>query len=107
MRAGKLDRIIQIQSFTYGEPDEYGNVTEGWADFVTLRAQIVQMNTEEYLRAFGEISETVIVFRTRFVSGVTTGHRVEYEGRHFNIRETKEIGRGQGLELRCQEVPQT
>ncbi|SKA26334.1 phage head closure protein [Consotaella salsifontis] len=104
MRAGKLDRIITIDAYTAGEPDEYGNSVPGWNGFATLRAQLVSMSTDEYLRAYGEISESVIVFRTRFLDGVTTTHRVGYEGRHFNIKEVKEIGRRKGLELRCEEV---
>lgn len=102
MRAGKLDRIITIQTYSEGVPDDYGNSTPGWADGDTLRAQIVQASTEEYLRAYGEGSETAVIFRTRYLDGVGTEDRVLYEGKPFNIKEVKEIGRRRGLELRCE-----
>ena len=103
MRAGTMDRTIVIQSFASGvEPD--GAPVESWADFATVRAQKVEASTEEYLRGYGETDETVIIFRIRWLAGVTTDHRVQYDGRFLNIKETKELGRRRGLELRCAEV---
>lgn len=99
MRAGKLDRSIIIQRFT-SEPNEYGTPVETWATVATLRAQIIQSSTEEFIRG-GAVDETVIIFRTRWLAGVTTADRIEYEDQAFNIKETKEIGRRKGLELRA------
>lgn len=100
MRAGKLDRIITIQSFT-NTVNEYGTPIETWTDVATLRAQIIQSSTEEFLTG-GASDETVVIFRTRFLPGVTGASRVLYQGGEFNIREVKEIGRRVGLELRCE-----
>lgn len=104
MRAGKLDRLIIIQANTGPSTDEYGTPSEGWVDVTTLRAQLVEASTEEFLRGYGETADTAIIFRTRYLAGVTTDHRVEYDVAHFNIREVKEIGRRKGLELRCETV---
>lgn len=104
MRAGSLDRTITIQHATTIGPDDYGTVTEGWADAGTFRAAIITQSTEEFLRASGEASEAVIVFRTRFLSGITNASRIVFEGRSYDVKETKEIGRREGLELRCEEV---
>ncbi|MDJ1632524.1 phage head closure protein [Rhizobium rhizogenes] len=101
MRSGKLDRIIRIDRYSAGEPNDYGTVTPSWAELATLRAQIVQAGTDEYIRAFGASDETVIVFRTRYLAGVTNADRIVYLGDTFNIKETKEIGRRKGLELRA------
>lgn len=103
MRAGKLDRTITIQAFT-NTVDDYGTPVETWTDVATIRAQKVEASTEEYLRGYGETDATVMIFRTRWLAGVTTSMRVVYEGCNFNIKETKEIGRRKGLELRCEEV---
>ena len=103
MRAGRLDREITIQAFS-STVDEYGTPVEAWNDFATVRAQIIQTSTEEALRAYGETDALAVVFRIRWLAGVTTDHRVVYEGKNLNIRETKEIGRRKGLELRCDEV---
>lgn len=103
MRAGKLDRSIKIQAFT-STVDDYGTPVEAWTDVAEVRAQIIEASTEEYQRAYGEGGNTSIIFRTRWRDGITTDQRVVYDGRNLNIRETKEIGRRKGLELRCEEV---
>jgi SPP1 family predicted phage head-tail adaptor len=99
MRAGDLDRTIVVQSFTSTD-DGYGNVTETWTDKATLRAQLVQASTDEYLRDYGVSDETVTIFRTRWIDGVTLSDRVVYAGLLHNIKSVKEIGRRRGLELR-------
>lgn len=99
MRAGKLDRTIKIQGFT-NTVNEYGTPVQAWTDKATLRAQIIQSSTEEFIRG-GAVDEAVVIFRTRWLGGVTTADRIEYEGVAFNLKETKEIGRRKGLELRA------
>lgn len=99
MRSGKLDKVITLQRFT-ATVDDFGTPVETWADLADLRAQVVQATTEEFIRAGAE-SDTVIVFRTRFLDGVTTADRVVFGGHFFDVKETKEIGRRQGLEIRC------
>lgn len=103
MRAGKLDRIIAVQTLS-NSVDEYGTPVESWTLLATVRAQIVQASTEEYQRAYGEGGNTAIIFRVHWLDGVTTDHRVFYDGKALNIREVKEIGRRRGLELRCEQV---
>lgn len=100
MRAGKLDRTITIQGFTT-VIDDLGTPVETWTDKATLRAQLIQSSTEEFIRSYGASDETVIIFRTRWIAGVTNADRIQYEGDVFNIKETKEIGRRKGLELRA------
>jgi SPP1 family predicted phage head-tail adaptor len=101
MRAGKLDRTIRIDRYSAGTPDDFGTVTPGYTALATLRAQIVQASTEEFIQAYGASDETVIIFRTRWLDGVTLADRVHYEGGYFNIKELKEIGRRKGMDLRC------
>ena len=104
MRAGKLDRSITIKAHTRTGTTPAGAPILSWTVFATVRAQIIQMSTEEYLRAYGETDSLAVIFRLRWLAGVTTEHRVVFEGRTLNIREVKEIGRRHGLELRCEEV---
>lgn len=103
MRAGRLDREIQILAFSSTVQAD-GTPVEHWALVATVRAQLVEATTEEYQRAYGEGGSTSVIFRMRWIDGVTVAHRVDYQGRALNIRETKEIGRRRGLELRCEEV---
>ena len=104
MRAGKLDRIIRLDRYTEGVPDDYGNAVPTWEAIATVRAQLLQSSTEEFMRSYGISDETVVVFRTRYIAGITTADRVHYQGAYFGISEVKEIGRRKGLELRCSKV---
>lgn len=103
MRAGKLDRSIVIQTVANGVALD-GTPIEEWTDFAAVRAQLVQAGTDEFLAGYGESDNTVVIFRIRWLDGVTTKHRVLYESSTLNIREIKEIGRRRGLELRCEQV---
>lgn len=103
MRAGLMDRTITIQRVTT-TIDDFGTPVETWADLVTLRAQQVQTSTDEFIRGYGASDETVIVFRTWWRDGITNADRIVYVGDTYNIKETKEIGRRNGLELRCQRI---
>lgn len=99
MRAGKLDRTIVVQHPDKAASDGAGNFANTWTTLATLRAQVIQASLEEAMRDWPRASE-MVVFRTRYVEGVTTDHWVLYEGRRLGIVEVKEIGRRRGLELR-------
>lgn len=100
MRAGNLDSMIEIQRFTVTGDDGMGNEIQEWVTLATLRAQLIQAGTEEFIRNYGTSEDTVIVFRTRYLQGVTNVDRVVYDGLVYDIKETKEIGRARGLEIR-------
>ncbi|MBL8570948.1 MAG: phage head closure protein [Phreatobacter sp.] len=102
MRAGKLDREIVIQVLSTSV-NPSGTPVQTWTMLATMRAQLVQQSTEEFIRG-GAVAETAIIFRCRFIAGITTSHRVAYAGQAFNIKEVKEIGRREGLELRTVSV---
>lgn len=100
MRAGKLTKTIVIQRVTT-TVDEYGTPIEGWATVATVRADLIQSSVEEFMRSFGTSAETAVIFRIRYLDGVTTADRVTHDGRSFDVKEIKELGRREGLELRC------
>ena len=100
MKAGKLVHVIGLERLAT-TVDGYGGVEETWTGFATMRAEIVERSTEEFLRAAGETDVTTIVFRTRFLAGLTNNDRVSFDGEHFDIEEVIPIGRRRGLELRC------
>ncbi|MCQ0989935.1 phage head closure protein [Jiella marina] len=105
MKAGKLDRKITISRETETETetvDRYGTAASTWTPIVTVAAQRVTMSTDEFLAASGERTETAIVFRIRHRADVTLSDRVIFEGQAFDLVEIKEIGRREGLELRCE-----
>lgn len=100
MRSGKLLHFIEVQRAT-DAVNEYGAPVRTWAYHAKLRAERVEQSTEEYLRAAGAVDETAIVFRTRYMAGITNADRILFQGSPYNIRVVTVIGRNKGLEFRC------
>lgn len=100
MRAGKLDNTITIRSVAYVD-DGYGGQIPAETDFATMRAQIIEESTEEFVRNYGTVTERLRIFRTRWLDGVTLEMVVVHDGDAYNIKQIKRIGRRRGLELRC------
>ncbi|MGU3401618.1 phage head closure protein [Brucellaceae bacterium D45D] len=108
MRAGKLDKVIILQRTTYVDsPASDGGQIPVNDDYATMRAQVVQASTEEFLRNWGTSIEQAIIFRIRYVADLRVTDRVVYEGRGFDIVEAKPISRNRGWELRCKARPGT
>lgn len=102
MRAGKLNETITLRAVQYVD-DGYGGMHEVEADWATLRAQMIEESTEEFIRNWGVSSERLRIFRTRFIDGVTLDMKVLHRGAKLNLKQVKVIGRRRGLELRCAE----
>ena len=101
MRAGALDRLITITSATnsYGDPDEYGIVPTFSAQLVPMRAELLEAMADDSEHASGRLTKTLLSFRLRFLENVKPGDKLTYDGRDFEIRTVKEIGRRKSLEL--------
>ncbi len=100
MRAGKLDRTISIERLSE-TVSASGAVSSAWTNIATVRAEIVQQSASEFLTGFGEAQDGTIIFRIRYLSGITTADRVSYGGAAYDLKEITEIGRRRGLELRA------
>ena len=100
MRAGKLDRIITLARPTT-TVDDFGTPASSWDQYAEVRAELIEAATTELLNRSGSNSEAVVVFRIRYLDGLSMTDRVGYSGQAFAIREIKEIGRRRGFELRC------
>jgi len=100
MRAGKLDRTIAIERLAE-TISPTGAVSSAWTNVATVRAEIVTQSASEFLNGFGEAENGSIVFRIRYLPGVTTADRVSYDGAAYNVKEITEIGRRRGIELRA------
>ncbi|MFD1341454.1 phage head closure protein [Litorisediminicola beolgyonensis] len=103
MKSGKMRHVIEAQRAT-ATINDAGTPEEAWTTFATLRAELVQRSTEEFLRGPGETSETTVVFRTRYLADLQDEDRILFDGLGFDIEEMVELGHRQGLELRCREV---
>lgn len=100
MKAGKLIHLIEVQQVTTTF-SEAGTPAHVWSHLMSTRAERVAQETSEFIRGYGASDETVAVFRTRYLDGITTAHRIAFDGQVFNIKEVMQLGRRQGLELRC------
>lgn len=100
MRAGKLDTVIIVERCDFVS-DDYGGTTWICAPIATLRAQVIQQNTEEFMRGWGQTSDTITVFRTRWHDDLQITDRIIFNGVAMAIVEVKPLGRRRGLELRC------
>lgn len=100
IRAGKLDRTISIERKTE-TVSQTGAVVSTWLNIATVRAEIVQQSASEFLTGFGEAENGTVVFRIRYLAGITTADRVSYAGKVYDLKEITEIGRRRGLELRA------
>jgi len=101
MRAGKLDNTIEIMRNTMIDDDYGGQIPGDPIVIATMRAQIIQASTEEFIRAWGASSERLMIFRTRWIDDITLADKVRHDGIDYNIKEIKPIGRRRGLEIRC------
>jgi SPP1 family predicted phage head-tail adaptor len=103
MRAGNLDRVIIIQRATT-VISSTGVPVETWATLATLRAQLIETTTDEFVRAYGASTERLVMFRTLYIDGVTASDRISYETQAFTIKQIKEIGRRKALEFRAERI---
>ncbi|MCA6124564.1 phage head closure protein [Bradyrhizobium sp. WSM 1704] len=104
MRAGDLDRLIEIQQCTT-TVNEFRTPVETWSPFATMRAKLMQISVSDTENASrGNTSDAVLVFRTRWLDGLTLEHRVAYQGATYTIRNLKELSRRVGWDIRCERV---
>ena len=99
MRAGKLRYRITIQTFSE-TVDEYGVPTLDWADVATVRAELVQQSTSEFIRNHTAMDDELVIFRTRYLDGITNAMRVMFDGDPHNIREVAPDPLRRHMELR-------
>lgn len=103
MRAGNLDRVIEIQSRGTGI-NLYGAPIDVWTTFATMRAQKLENAVNDREGARGDTTDNVITFRMRWLDGVSLENRVFYQDQPFKITTIKEIGRRVGLDVTCERV---
>lgn len=77
-----------------------GDVVKAWTTVAVVWAEIIQQTTTEFFTGYGEAETGSIIFRVRYHPGITTADRVTYNGSAYGLKEIKEIGRFEALELR-------
>lgn len=100
MRAGPLDRRITLQR-PIDVQDESGAVTHAWTPVAEIWAQRQDLRAREYVSANTTLAEVEAVFRIRHRDDVAPRWRVLEGGKVFEISGITQLGRRDGLELRC------
>lgn len=111
MKAGKLDRLIDIQAKTDTQSMS-GEPIEAWANVVSRRpCEMRPVKGDERWSTPQDVAEDQIEFRVRYSSDIVSLsplHRVIYPalsdgdavtGRIYNIIAVHEIGRREGLSI--------
>lgn len=100
MRAGQLDRRITLQRRDE-EASASGEPRVVWRDVATVWAALVYGKGAERFAAQQVMSEVPVTFRIRYARAwrPTTLDRIVYDGRDYDIRDVREIGRREGYEL--------
>ncbi|NSZ02292.1 phage head closure protein [Agrobacterium tumefaciens] len=99
INAGKMDRRITIDRQTETVKPS-GDVVKVWATVAVVWAEIIQQTASEFFTGFGEAETGSVIFRIRYMPGITTADRISYNGSAYSLKEIKELGRYEALELR-------
>ena len=99
LNIGNMDRRITIERETKVVSPSGGG-RKVWAPVATVWAEILQQSASEFFTGYGEAETGTVIFRVRFLPGITTADRVTYEGVAYGLKEIKELGRRDALELR-------
>lgn len=95
---GKMNRVILIQKLGQDVAPS-GSVTTYWGGGFTVRAELVQRQTDENDTAAGEGTESRVTFRVWYIQDITTSDRILYDGNSYQIASVTEIGLRRGLEI--------
>lgn len=99
IEAGKLNRTVQFER-EVETVNPSGAVAKVWTPFLTVRAEVRELRADEVATGFGEADRETVVFVVRWnPTPVTTGDRVSYGGRVFDIRQITELGRRDGWKI--------
>ena len=91
MNPGKLNRRVVIQARTTTK-DDSGSVVSTWAAHATVWAEVVVQRGREAIIADSDRSQDSRQFRIRYRSITSTGYRLLYQLRFYDITGITEEG---------------
>lgn len=102
MRAHRFRHSITIQQVAVTK-DGLGGQIKTWSDFRTkVRAEKITSGGREFYAAQKLNADVQVVFRVRYVAGITTKMRVLHEGVEYDIlRAADPDGMGRELHISC------
>lgn len=103
MGAGDYDRRVTIQEFTTTRDPDTNEQIRTWVDLAAVWAKRLDLRASERIvmgEAIDATIETVFTIRYR-VDVDVIGRLVDENGRIYDVKGTREIGRRRELELLC------
>lgn len=82
--AGLLGHRVTIQEKVITR-DSYGAEIVTWSNVATLWMQVEPVGSREMVVMRDAMSEATTAFRCRYIKGITTGHRLVWNGQNWNI----------------------
>jgi SPP1 family predicted phage head-tail adaptor len=101
LAAGPMDRRITLQQATITY-DALNTPTETWATLATVWASKEDLSDSERVAAAEVGAAMTTRFRIRYslkVSGINPKDRLTFDGNTYEVVNTKEIGRREGIEI--------
>jgi SPP1 family predicted phage head-tail adaptor len=105
LRAGDLDRRIDLASYSLVPDPEGWNVIPTWTTYAAnVPARVIRSNGSEYLSMNQVVAEARAVFVIRWRPNVKPTDRITFEGQPWDVQDVRELGRRVGLEIHCRNI---
>lgn len=103
--SGNFNNLITIETPTESNRTKSNNVTTSWSTYAQPYARVTPIGGRERREADRPMADVSHEIECRYVSGVTTKMRVNWDSRIFNILSTiNPDERKINLILQCREV---
>ena len=98
LRAGLMDRRIELRHAEYASPDSNGQRVASWdTTYATVWARKEEISGREYFAAETKQAENTVRFTIRYRSDVLATDRLTCEERDYEVIQTSEGGRRESL----------
>lgn len=101
MRAGQLRKTIAIYRNTPTISDG-GSLVDNWALYAEVAAAVKYDRGNERFAVQQIVGRGVVTFRLRWssdVRGVVSKDLIRFDGREYDIKDMREVGRREGIEI--------
>lgn len=102
MDAGRLDRRVSLLRASTLSTNDFNEAVTTWRVLASVAANVVPVSDGERIRAGETLSSMMSRFTIRYSSTVADldpRDRISYDGRQYDIRGVKEVGRREFLEI--------
>lgn len=99
MRIGSLDRRVTLMRPVQTGPTEHNETLTSWQDVATVWAGVAAQSEGERPEAGKATATRTVTFRIRWRGDVDERWRLLFDGRPWEIRGVREIGRRIALEI--------